>query len=114
MLVLSNAALCYTMALMTKFEINGGGERGGQKWFLEMPRAEARLLKIECVLLMCLGLMGGSYPWLKLIGSMPPVPPSLARAQVFDDCSFGISWKISHLAILITSLLAQSVGFWNF
>ena len=38
------------MALTTNFE-KDGGERGGgdQKWFLELPRAKARQLKISFV-----------------------------------------------------------------
>ena len=44
MLMLSNAN---AMILMTDFEKAGGGEGGGdQKRFLELPRAEARQLKI--------------------------------------------------------------------
>ena len=46
MLMLSNAASA-TMTLMTKFEMTGGGN---QKWFLELPRAEARQLKIQDVI----------------------------------------------------------------
>ena len=51
------------MILMTDFEKAEGGQGGGgdQKWFLELPQAEARQLKIRNGLLF--EMLGGGLYW---------------------------------------------------